>query len=105
MSGERSAPGQSAAFERHWRNLSPGERAELEFRWTISRLWRRGPLALSEFLFLFVPEELREPFALAIDEYLADEHIGRRARASARNRHAGQRWRQRRSTAVSERLP
>jgi hypothetical protein len=97
VSGERSAPaGRFAAFERRLANLSPGARVELEFRWTISRLWRRGPVALSEFLGLFLTSrELRQPFEAAVDAYLDAAPGGKRARATARNRRAAQRWRQR----------
>jgi hypothetical protein len=100
MSGPRNAPaGRAGGFEKLWRTLSPGERAELEFRWKIACLWRRGPIRLAEFLALFVADH--EALEAALTAYLADEHIGRRARASARNRDAGQRWRQRRRQSTT----
>jgi hypothetical protein len=95
VSGERRA-GRSAAFERRLANLSPSERADLEFRRNISRLWQRGPRVFGDFLFLFLASyELHSPFAATVEAYLADDHTGPRARAFARNRRAGRRWRQR----------
>jgi hypothetical protein len=68
------APTTSRGFEKFWRSLSADKRAELEFRWKITRLWRRGPRALSEFLDLFqAAHGLRQPFEAAVDQYLNDD--------------------------------